>query len=53
MTFYLYCLRLEPGGDDESVNDGRTLHIRGLHARVRDVDLKELFERFGPVESCE
>lgn len=43
---------LSTRSEESSENDGTTIHVRGLKTKVRDEDLKELFERYGAVKTC-
>jgi RNA recognition motif-containing protein len=38
--------------DDESTNPGTNLFVTGIHPRLSEADVTNLFEKYGEVEKC-
>lgn len=43
---------MKDAGDEESTNTGTNLFVTGIHPRLSEQDVTQLFDKYGEVESC-
>ena len=52
MLILVSCSAPVDNKDDESTNPGTNLFVTGIHPRLSETDVTNLFEKYGEVEKC-